>query len=534
MAIDTAEGGGVAQQQAAARPAPGQSRQEALQRLMDSVIASTGAERGFLLLNMPGRGLQFAAARDFKQEEVDHPRFAACRTLIDFVVETGEPQIVDDALTDSRTAASESAAALGLRSVIVVPLKSGDEVVGVIYLDHRHEAGRFNQSELQVLEEAIKQASATFASLAAAPTPSAQPRPVAGSDAQATLDTLLDTLNSMVVVFDKSGRVKTVNRAAGRVFKLSPEEAAGRGYKAILGDELAQKLLEPFKVALRGEQTNSLLLDATVNERRRLLSCEVGPLLDGAGATAGVMLVVDDQTPRYAAEAALKKFQAEHQRVRDLFSQYVPAAVVKKLIDNPQLATEPPKRREVTILFADIRGFTTLSENSHEERVLLTLRRYFTVAVEAIMEHGGTLDKFIGDGIMAIFNSPEDLPNHAFAAVKAGWTMQAKAARFMEGVSFGVGVNTGTALVGNIGVNKITNYSCIGDVVNVASRLQGQASGGDVIITDRAYKHIQKHNPNMPFGRPGGFRFKDLGGLHVKGRTEPVRSLQILEIPLDA
>jgi adenylate cyclase len=447
------------------------------------------------------------------------------------VVESGEPQIVDDALIDNRTAASESAVALGLRSIICVPLKAGNRVVGVIYLDHQHEAGRFKQSELRMLEDTLRQASGGMESDTLRE--EAKVHQQRAADLQAQLDSVLGTVNSVVVTFGASGQAITVNRAASRVFGIPEYDPSGVTFAALLGDDVAEKLREPFNAALRGEATGPQALDTTINNRRRILSWAMAPLLDGSGATTGVLFTADDHSARFQAEANLKKWQSEQGRVRELFAQYVPEAVVKKLISNPELANEPPKRRQVSILFADIRGFTTLSENSHEERVLLTLRRYFTVAVEAIMEHGGTLDKFIGDGIMAIFNSPNDLPNHAWSAVKAAWAMQAKAARFMEGVSFGAGINTGVALVGNIGISKITNYSCIGDVVNVASRLQGQASGGDVVITQSAYEHIKTNNPNMPFGRAGGFRFKDLGGLHVKGRTEPVRSLQILEIPLD-
>lgn len=523
MAV-TAENGELLQEPP--RPAAPQSnREEALQRLMDSVIDSTGAERGFLLLNQPGRGLQFVAARNFQKEDVDHPRFAACRTLIDFVVESGEPQIVDDALIDSRTAASESAAALGLRSVICVPLKAGNRVVGVIYLDHQHEVGRFKKSELRMLEDALRRATASLETEHLREETRVHQRRAA--DIQTTLDTLLESLNSFVMVFDKSGRVVSINRAAGRLFRTAQEGVEGRGFRALLGDDLSQKLLEPFKAALRGDSTNALSLDTVVNDRKRILNCEVAPLTDGSGTLTGVLVVADDISAKFEAEAALKRGEAEHRRVRELFTSYVPEAVVQKLVNNPQLVNEAPKPREVTIIFADIRGYTTLSENASAERLLVSLRRYLTVATDAIIEHGGSLDKFMGDGVMAVFNSPDDLPGHALAAVKAAWTMQRKAARFMEGVSFGVGVNTGVALVGNIGTDRIRNYSCIGDVVNVASRLQGQADGGDIVITRGTWDHIRTNHPNVRLG------YKDLGGLHVKGRTQPVRAVQILEVPAD-
>ncbi|HEX6513254.1 MAG TPA: adenylate/guanylate cyclase domain-containing protein, partial [Chloroflexota bacterium] len=136
-----------------------------------------------------------------------------------------------------------------------------------------------------------------------------------------------------------------------------------------------------------------------------------------------------------------------------------------------------------------------------------------------IVEQGGTLDKFMGDGVMAVFNAPTDLHDHALAAVRAAWAMQRRAAKFMEGVSFGVGVNTGPAFVGNIGTDKIRNYSCVGDVVNVASRLQGHADGGHIVITRATYNKVKDY-----------VRAKALGPVMVKGRAMPVEAIAVLGV----
>jgi adenylate cyclase len=125
----------------------------------------------------------------------------------------------------------------------------------------------------------------------------------------------------------------------------------------------------------------------------------------------------------------------------------------------------------------------------------------------------------MGDGIMALFNAPDDIPNHPLAALRAAWAMQRRAARFMEGVSFGVGVNTGVAIVGNIGTSTVRNYSCIGDVVNVASRLQGHAEGGHIVITRSTYDRVKDY-----------VRVQRMGGIQVKGRAEPVEAFQVLAV----
>jgi adenylate cyclase len=125
----------------------------------------------------------------------------------------------------------------------------------------------------------------------------------------------------------------------------------------------------------------------------------------------------------------------------------------------------------------------------------------------------------MGDGVMAVFNSPTDLPDHPLAALRAAWAMQRKAARFMEGVSFGVGVNTGPAIVGNIGTDQIQQYSCIGDTVNVASRLQGHAEGGHIVITRSTFDKVRGH-----------VQVKPLGAVPVKGRAMAVEAFEVVTV----
>lgn len=488
-----------------------------LERVMDAAIAATRAERGFLLLDKPGQGFQVEVARNFRKEDIRDPAFNASHTVIEFVSATGTSQLIDDALTDNRTAASETVAAQRLRSVVCVPIKADDQVVGVLYLDHRGEAGHFNRNDLLLLEVIVHQAAValqrgrTGVTLA---TPSSNGQ--GAEELAAFREVILNGLNTAVLTFDAQGRLLSINRAARDLFQAG-DDAGQQSFRAVLGEKLGQHMVEPFKAAVAGKATPAIGADVTIGETRRWLRCSVSPLRDLSGQPTGIVLFVDDETPSVLAERARRREAAEAKRVRELFARYVPEAVVEKVVENQGRANIV--EREISVLFADIRGYTTLSERSSPERLLVTLTRYLTVAANCIVDAKGTLDKFMGDGVMAVFNAPTDLPDHPLAAVRAAWAMQRRAARFMEGVSFGVGVNTGIGLVGNIGTDKIRNYTCIGDVVNVASRLQGHAEGGHIVITRATYNRVKDY-----------VRVKPMGPVQVKGRAMPVEAIQVLSV----
>ncbi|MGH6915356.1 MAG: adenylate/guanylate cyclase domain-containing protein, partial [Geminicoccales bacterium] len=174
-------------------------------------------------------------------------------------------------------------------------------------------------------------------------------------------------------------------------------------------------------------------------------------------------------------------------------------------------------RQEVTILFADLRGFTTLAEHREPEEVVTILNRYLALATREIFAELGTLDKFLGDGVMAIFNAPVELPDHETAAIRAGLRMQRQLRRMVEdaedglSIGFGVGINTGPAIVGNIGTSELMNYTAIGDAVNVSARLQAEARLGEVLISESTYRRVEDR-----------FSVEELGPRQVKGRSQPV------------
>lgn len=181
--------------------------------------------------------------------------------------------------------------------------------------------------------------------------------------------------------------------------------------------------------------------------------------------------------------------------------------------------------RDVSVLFADLQGFTSFSERSDPMEVSAMLNEYFEAAVPMIAyEHGGEVDKLIGDAIMVTFNTRGDQPDHALRAVRAGLALQRETGRIVEHhpgwPRFRVGVNSGRAMVGLIGAEGGRGYTVIGDTVNLASRLEGQAKAGQVVVGAGTYHAL-----------PDGTRVEPLGGVRIKGKETPVEAYILVELP---
>ncbi len=185
---------------------------------------------------------------------------------------------------------------------------------------------------------------------------------------------------------------------------------------------------------------------------------------------------------------------AREEVARANYSRFMPEYVVKQLLDNPASFRLGGVNQTITVLFADIRGFTALSEKENPEKVVTLLNRFFSLMTDIIFEHGGTLDKYIGDGLMALFGAPTASEEDALNAVKAAVTMQKRLAGLndelrAEGysqISMGIGLHTGEATIGYIGSDRRSEYTAIGDTVNVASRLESNAGGGQILMSEAA------------------------------------------------
>ncbi|HOO57503.1 MAG TPA: adenylate/guanylate cyclase domain-containing protein [bacterium] len=210
----------------------------------------------------------------------------------------------------------------------------------------------------------------------------------------------------------------------------------------------------------------------------------------------------------------------ERETIKETFSRYVTKQVADEILNNPDLVAPGGVRKEVTILFSDIRGFTTFSEKHPPEEVISYLNTYFSSMIDVIFKYEGTLDKFIGDAIMSVFGAPLEHDDDPMRAVLTAIEMQQRLdllnnewnARGGESLRIGIGINTGDVIVGNIGDVRRMEYTVIGDTVNLASRIEGLTKNYNcpIIISGSTYDKVKS-----------GIIARELGEVTVKGKTEP-------------
>lgn len=216
---------------------------------------------------------------------------------------------------------------------------------------------------------------------------------------------------------------------------------------------------------------------------------------------------------------------AREEVARANYGRFMPEYVVKQLLEDPDSFKLGGANQTITVLFADIRGFTAFSEHENPEKVVGLLNQYFTAMSEIIFDHGGTLDKYIGDGLMALFGAPTATPDDAANALKAAVAMQKRivtlndelVAQGFAMVSVGMGLHTGEATIGYIGSERRSEYTAIGDTVNLASRLESNTAGGQILISEAT-------------GRAAGdiFPLAKRDSLTVKNRVQPVDVFEVI------
>ncbi len=212
-------------------------------------------------------------------------------------------------------------------------------------------------------------------------------------------------------------------------------------------------------------------------------------------------------------------------KVKSFFQKYVSERVIDELMKHPDVKLGGEKQL-VTVLFTDIRGFTSLSERvPPEELVKLLNEKYFDVVTNVLLKYDATVDKYVGDAVMAFFNAPIPQPDHALRAVKASVEIQKKLAEInaelarqgKEQVNVGIGINSGEAVVGNVGSHQFMDYTVIGDVPNTASRLNGVAKAGEIAVSEATYSLVKNH-----------FEFaEEVEEVLLKGKAKPVKVYKV-------
>jgi class 3 adenylate cyclase/GAF domain-containing protein len=461
-----------------------------LQQVMDAIVRLTRAERAMLLLDSGGE-LEVKMARNLSQETLAPDSLDISRSIVRRVAETGEPVVTINAQEDERFAAQHSIVSYKLRSILCAPLKIKGETIGVLYADNRVASGIFGDADRDLL--------AGFADQAAVAIDNARLFHTV-TEFKQLLDNVFASIASGVITIDAADRIALYNRAAERILGVPAESILLRAYRAVL-PLLGLPIDGLVEAVKRDGRTQTAELDLAAVRRRAgptTISLTVSPLRSPANeALDGVALLLDDVS--------------EKKRVESL-RRYLPPALVDRVRDLD--AAQRPQRRVLTVLFADIRDFSSFAEYLDPEALIDLVNGFFAEAVAAISEHHGLIDKFTGDAVMALFNTPlNPQNNHIEQAVLAALRIRARLAAYRRGLPadkvlhVGIGVHTGEAVVGNVGSEQRKDYSAVGDVVNLSKRLQEMAGRDEILVSRIVYERVR------PF-----VRAEPLPPVQVKGR----------------
>ena len=446
---------------------------EVLSKVIDTVLALTGAERGYIVLRDEASGeMTFRVARNLDKEAIEQGSFIVSRSVVNNVAATGAPVVTTNAQSDPRFSHQESVVSYSLRSILCVPLKVKDTVTGVVYADNRIRSGLFGESELAMLFGFANQAAVAIEN--ARLFERVRATLVEITENKNLLENVFTSIVSGVITTDLFGRVIIFNSAAERIFGIPQAEALDR----LLRDVLTFLPEEFYALAERVQHESTredVELQPDVPGRGQLvLDMRLSPLKDHDQHTQGLTILINDLTEIRHREATLNEVR-----------RYLPPAMVENIrtIDNLELGGE---EREISVVFADVRGFTGFSEQLEPEALMTIINRYLAVASDAVHLYEGIIDKYMGDAVVGMYNTqlnpqPDD---HVLRAIRAAMSMLYDVQALHEILPpdlclwYGIGIDTGMAVLGNVGSQERKEFTALGKPMDYAKKLQEAAEQG--------------------------------------------------------
>ena len=482
---------------------------EVLRIVMDNIVRLTKAERGFLMLRDEKGEMVIRMGRNWEMESINSSELTVSRSVVGRVIETGEPIVTTNAQEDKRFVGQESIVAFNLRSILCVPLKVKNELIGVIYADNRIRTGIFAESDKDLLDAFANQAAVAIENARLFSSLKHTLEEVTGL--KNLMESVFASIASGVITADVQNQVTLANRAAQTILGQAQLEIVGHHLDEVLAS--VSKDIAPHLLAVR--TTDKAIIDLEISHslpKRGNVDWRLNfsPLKDAGQKTQGVAIVLDDLTER-------KKLEAQ----RRLFERMVSPAVIEQL--DPNSLQLGGKRVDITVIFADIRGFTTYSEKNSPEKLVKTLNRYLAAMAEAVLAQEGTIDKFMGDAIMAWFNAPVPQADHTLRTVKTALAIRESVEKLYKELpedahlAFGAGIHYGDAVLGLIGTEKRLEYTAISDSVNTAKRIQENSAKNQILISKDAYERVKNQVNAKPHAE-----------ITVKGKSQPLEVFEVL------
>ena len=323
-------------------------------------------------------------------------------------------------------------------------------------------------------------------------------------------ESILSSIATGVITIDSLGEIDSINKAGVNILKKEQSEIIGNHYMYLF--EKDENIIELINTSeIENKITTEINIPLNTVSSETIINMSVSPRIDPKGKTQGQVISIEDIS--------------DISKVKNTFKRYVSKQVVDEILDNEAKLNLGGEKREVVVLFTDIRGFTSMSEKMEPEKVVTTLNEYFTDMIDIVFKYNGTIDKIIGDELMVVYGAPLSTNNDTERAIKTAVEMQQKIKKLNkerkkrkeEPICVGIGINRGDVISGNIGSRDMMDYTVIGDTVNLGSRLCSSAKPNEILVSKPVYIKTKEM-----------FKYKPLDSIKVKGKKDKIELYKVL------
>lgn len=389
------------------------------------------------------------------------------------------------------------------KNLIISPLQAKNKILGYMILcnkETRKGVEEFNNLDLDLLTALSNQAAVAIDNAALF-------KDI--TEAKNFNESILTSIATGVITINTLGEVDSINKAGLKIMKKTKNKIVGNHYLYLFEkDEHIIELIANTEV--KNKIHSKLNIPFLSVSAETVINFSASPRIDLNKNTSGLVLTIEDIT--------------DISKVKNTFKRYVSKQVVDELLDDDTKLNLGGEKREVTVLFSDIRGFTSMSEKMTPEEVVSTLNEYFSLMIDIVFKNNGTLDKIIGDELMIVYGAPTSSKDDTQRALKTAIEMQEKINDFNRNrekkkevpIKVGIGINKGLVVSGNIGSRELMDYTVIGDTVNLGARLCSAAGPNKIIVSKTVWESTRKL-----------YRFKRLKPIKVKGKKNEINIYEV-------
>jgi len=411
-----------------------------------------------------------------------------------------------------------------MKSGMALPIVSPPREIGILFVGAQ-KPGFFNRKRFHFLDSYTKLAAGAMQTSLLFEETQESSKKI--DSLERYQENVFNSMTNMIITTDAAGYIYYFNDSAAEAMGLKQEDL-GRSLKNTLQNSISPRTLQTIIQSLE-DGTELLGLEGTYRNGDIELdySLNVTPLKTPRGKKEGLTLLFTNQTREKELKQTVRIVSEERRVIKDMFARYMSNEVMTSLLESPDSIKLGGDKREATVFFADIRGYTSFSESRDPEDIVEILNEYFSEAVENIVEHKGYIDKFMGDCIMAVWGVPmvteeNDAINAVSCAIAIQELVRSTKRKFFRKsdaahLRIGIGINTGPLVAGNLGSIQRMEYSVIGDTVNLAARLEGVAEANEIIISQTTRDKIGNT-----------FNLEKREAILVKGREKPIQIYNVL------